>query len=112
MVPIALSRAAAVVTAVELDDSGAELARHTLTESELSAWVRDRERSHPRWVWGDTSQWYPALLAAGVRVERCVDLRLCHRILRRAASTAASELATAPRGDCDASSPVDAVTRS
>jgi DNA polymerase-1 len=107
-----MSRAAAIVTAVELDDSGAELARHTLSESELPVWVSERERSHPRWVWGDTSQWYPDLLASGVRVERCVDLRLCHRILRRAASTATSQLATAPRNDWDGAAPVDPVTRS
>ena len=38
----------------------------------------------PRWVWDDTARWYPPLLAAGVRVERCHDLRLCHRLLARA----------------------------
>ena len=35
-------------------------------------------------MWDDTARWYPPLLAAGVRVERCHDLRLCHRLLRRA----------------------------
>ena len=104
-VPIALSRAAARILAVEFDDSGVELAGHELREAELAAWVREREPQHPRWVWNDTSRWYPALLEAGVRVERCVDLRLCHRILRRAASTAGSELATAPRGGWDAPPP-------
>ncbi len=103
--PIALSRAAAVITAVELDDSGESLARHELDEAALPAWVREREPEHPRWVWNDTARWYPLLLAAGVRVERCVDLRLCHRILRNAASAAASELATAARGGWDAPSP-------
>src|SRR5699024_4039358 len=34
------------------------------------------------WVWSDTTAWYPRLLAAGVTVERCHDLRLVHRILR------------------------------
>ena len=43
---------------------------------------------HPRWVWDDTRRWYPPLLDAGVRVERCHDLRLCHTILRHAASAA------------------------
>lgn len=38
----------------------------------------------PRWVWDDTARWYPPLLAAGVRVARCHDLRLGHRLLRRA----------------------------
>ena len=36
----------------------------------------------PRWVFPDTAAWYPALLAAGVCVERCHDLRLVHTILR------------------------------
>ncbi len=36
----------------------------------------------PRWVWHDTAARYPALLAEGVRVGRCHDLRLCHQILR------------------------------
>ena len=38
----------------------------------------------PRWVWDDTARWCPPLLAAGVRVARCHDLRLARRILRRA----------------------------
>src|SRR5690606_33987680 len=37
-------------------------------------------------------RWYPPLLAAGVRVERCHDLRLCHRILRRAPAVAPGSL--------------------
>ncbi|MBW4031771.1 MAG: bifunctional 3'-5' exonuclease/DNA polymerase [Acidobacteria bacterium] len=98
---IALSRAASVVTAVELEESGHELARHELDARALAPWIREREADHPRWVWNDTAHWYPSLLAAGVRISRCVDLRLCHRILRRAASAAASELASAPRGGWD-----------
>ena len=50
---------------------------------ELAEFVRDRERAPVRWVWDDTSRWYPALLDAGVRVERCTDLRLTHAVLRR-----------------------------
>lgn len=74
-----------------------------IPRSELPALVRRLEASadSPRWVWDDTSLWYPALLAAGVRVARCVDLRLSHNILRNAAFTAASELATAPVGPWD-----------
>jgi DNA polymerase I len=37
--------------------------------------------SELRWVWADTAAIYPRLLAAGVRVDRCHDLRLCHAIL-------------------------------
>ncbi len=49
----------------------------------LARFVRDRERAPVRWVWDDTTRWYPALLDAGVRVERCTDLRLTHAVLRR-----------------------------
>ncbi|MDO9397691.1 MAG: bifunctional 3'-5' exonuclease/DNA polymerase [Herbiconiux sp.] len=63
------------------------------------------EPSRPRWVWDDTARWYPELLAAGVRVDRCVDLRLCHAILRASALTADSALATAPSNSWDAATP-------
>ena len=46
--------------------------------------VRTLERERPRWVWADTAATYPALLRAGVRLERCHDLRLCHAVLRSA----------------------------
>ncbi len=55
-----------------------------LALSALAAYVEERELAHPRWVWDDTARWYPPLLAAGVRVERCQDLRLCRQLLRRA----------------------------
>ena len=51
---------------------------------DLPAYVREREAEAPRWVWDDTARWYPPLLAAGVRVARCHDLRLGHHLLRRA----------------------------
>ena len=52
--------------------------------TDLPTHVRTREADAPRWVWDDTARWYPPLLAAGVRVERCHDLRLAHHLLRRA----------------------------
>ena len=59
-----------------------------LTAEELPAAVRELEaESHPRWVWAETKQIYPALLDAGVRVERCHDLRLCAAILDRSTLT-------------------------
>ena len=67
----------------------------------LAAFVALHERSHPRWVWDDTSWWYPQLLEAGVRVERCWDLRLCHVILRSSLLTTGSALARASRGAWD-----------
>jgi DNA polymerase-1 len=49
---------------------------------DLTAAVGERERSRrPRWVWPATGELYPRLLAAGVRVERCADLRLTEGIL-------------------------------
>jgi DNA polymerase-1 len=62
---------------------------------DVAAFVAAEESRHPRWVWDDTRRWYPALLEAGVRVERCVDLRLCHAILRGSEFTADSALANA-----------------
>ena len=53
---------------------------------DLPALVAGREADGVRWVWDDTARWYPLLLAAGVRVERCHDLRLCHHLLRRASA--------------------------
>src|SRR3954454_14464830 len=55
-----------------------------LAMSDLPGYVRSRELDRPRWVWDDTARWYPSLLRAGVRVERCHDLRLGHHVLRRA----------------------------
>ncbi|WP_430646560.1 bifunctional 3'-5' exonuclease/DNA polymerase [Agromyces sp. GXS1127] len=48
----------------------------------------EREAS-PRWVWRDTREWAPILLAAGVRVARCHDLRLCGAVLASSTAVAA-----------------------
>ncbi|WP_169721453.1 bifunctional 3'-5' exonuclease/DNA polymerase [Brevibacterium album] len=75
---------------VALTDVGADgtVVRTTDCSPEaLPEAVRRREsQGGPRWVWSDTSAWYPQLLAAGVRVERCHDLRLAHAILARTAA--------------------------
>lgn len=55
-----------------------------VTTADLPDAVRRRERDTPRWVWPDTRTVYPQLLAHGVRVTRCHDLRLTHAILRHA----------------------------
>lgn len=47
--------------------------------------MAEHERFTPRWVFNDVALWYPALLAAGVRITRAHDLRLCHAILRDSA---------------------------
>jgi len=71
-------------------------AEQEVDEPQLAAAVAALERQHPRWVWDDTSRWYPRLLAVHVRVERCVDLRLSHAILRNSSLTAGSALAASP----------------
>ncbi len=63
------------------------------------------ERDRPRWVWDDTTTWYPKLLSAGVRVNRCVDLRLSHAILRSSELSAASILARAEKNSWDEPTP-------
>ncbi|GAA1917882.1 bifunctional 3'-5' exonuclease/DNA polymerase [Nocardioides hwasunensis] len=60
--------------------------------ADLAPFVAAREPDGPRWVWDDTARWYPGLLAAGVRVARAHDLRLCHHLLRRAPAVDASLL--------------------
>ena len=108
-----------VVIASEVDAAGEAQAETELAGSGLAAFVAQRERGDagaepgasrdsPRWVWSSTAQWYPALLAAGVRVERCVDLALCRRILRTSALTAGSELAREPASSWDLAAPVAA----
>ena len=47
-------------------------------------WPRPSPRGsgrRPRWVWASTAEIYPALLRAGVRVERCHDLELTEALL-------------------------------
>jgi len=92
---IVLARAATGVSAT-IDHEPA------IVVADLPAFVVEHERSTPRWVWDDTRSWYPQLLAARVRVDRCFDLRLCHAILRNSQLTAESALATAAPGPWDA----------
>jgi DNA polymerase-1 len=76
-------RGDATVEARECVEDGAAVRVTRFPVGNLPAFVRDRELFPVRWVWDDTTRWYPALLDAGVRVERCADLRLGHAILRR-----------------------------
>lgn len=93
------------------DDGGNELGIEPVAEpvSDLAAFVRTEEQARPRWVWDDTSRWYPELLAQHVRVERCHDLRLCHTILRYSQLTSGSALAMAQHNEWDA--PAVAIVR-
>ena len=60
----------------------------TVSAAELTGVVRELERRRPRWIWHRTQDWYPALLAAGVELERCYDLTLCGAILAHSEFTA------------------------
>jgi DNA polymerase-1 len=75
---------------------------------ELAGFVGAREAAPVRWIWDDTTRWYPALLAAGVRVERCTDLRLSHAILRRSPFVDQGLLVDADTPGWDALQPVTA----
>jgi DNA polymerase-1 len=106
-VHVVLTRSSRGIVALRLGDDAAELApAELIAEPDLPAWAARVERERPRWVWDDTTRWYPALLAAGVRVERCVDLRLSHALLRGSTLTATSELARAPIGPWDRATPL------
>jgi DNA polymerase-1 len=70
-------------------EDGCEAESWELSPNELAGFVATREAAatasggSPRWVWDDTTRWYPDLLRNGARVRRCLDLRLSHDILRR-----------------------------
>lgn len=67
---------------VDLDAQHAPHAPAVVPLAELPAVIERREQAGgPRWVWADTRQVAPVLLAAEVRVQRCLDLRLCRTIL-------------------------------
>ena len=85
------------------DDGALDGDAQVVAEMDFAPAVAALERRHPRWVWDDTSRWYARLLEAHVRVERCVDLRLSHAILRNSSLTAGSALAAAPKCSWDGS---------
>ncbi len=69
--------------------------------SELAQVVSREEAPGIRWVWDDTTTWYPPLLEAGVRIERCIDLRLAHAILRNSELTAETGFAESHHTEWD-----------
>lgn len=79
--------------------------RH-LPVADLPAYVADRATAPVRWLWDDTTRWYPALLEQGVRVARCTDLRLCHAVLRRSPLVDQALLTADETPGCDALQPV------
>lgn len=100
---LVLRRVDGGVLATPLTDAGtADGDPIRLDEPGLPAFVAAHDAPGVRWVWDDTARWYPAVLAAGGRVGRCVDLRLCRRILRAALAARGSVLAAAPADALDA----------
>ncbi len=96
-----MRQAGAVLLLVSRAEDGAAGAR--VRSVDLPHGIVGRETA-PRWAWSDTSAWYPRLLADGVRVERCLDLRLVHRLLRLAPATS-PRFAAAPAGPFDEAAP-------
>jgi DNA polymerase-1 len=105
---VVLLRRGAAVEARECPDGGSPVEVTRLPVGQLAGFVRDRETSPVRWVWDDTTRWYPGLLAAGVRVERCWDLRLSHAVLRRSPVVDQALLVGAETQGWDALQPVTA----
>ena len=105
---VVLARRAGAVVARELADDGTSVLSTPLPAADLPGFVREREGSPVRWVWDDTTRWYPALLDAGVRVERCWDLRLAHAVLRRSPFVDRTLLVAGETPGWDALQPVTA----
>ncbi|SFL57111.1 bifunctional 3'-5' exonuclease/DNA polymerase [Geodermatophilus ruber] len=103
---VVLLRRGAAVEARECAEDGTAVEVTRLPAGELARFVRERERTPVRWVWDDTTRWYPALLASGVRVERCTDLRLTHAVLRRSPFVDQARLAGEETSGWDALQPV------
>lgn len=89
-------------------ESGWGPARRVSTDRLAEVVAEIEQQEGPRWVWDDTERWYPDLLAAGVRVRRAHDLRLCHAILRRSTRTAGTRFAAAPHTAWDDATPAAA----
>lgn len=62
-----------------LADDGTAIGEQERVDAERIAALETEH--HPRWIWNDTLTTYPALLAAGVRLDRCHDIVMTERIL-------------------------------
>ncbi|MDH6280137.1 DNA polymerase-1 [Prescottella agglutinans] len=81
-------------TLIRTDESGTVLGEPRRV-SDVPAAVREIEAAeHPRWVFEDSARVCPPLLAGGVRVQRCHDLRLTGALLdmRAGRSTPAADV--------------------
>ena len=106
---VVLARTPDGIVAHRLDENARPSDEPELIDAEdFVEWADlENDESNPRWVWDDARKWYPQLLEGGVRIARCVDLRLCHNILRLSALTAGSRLALAPTGPWDSTIPLE-----
>ncbi|MFC8800605.1 bifunctional 3'-5' exonuclease/DNA polymerase [Promicromonospora sp. NPDC057138] len=103
----AISREGSGIGLRPVSDAGAPAGEPRVIESSgLAQEVAAEEASDTRWTWDDTNNWYPALLADGVRVDRAHDLRLAHAILRASALSARTALAEAGPTAWDRLAPV------
>jgi DNA polymerase I len=105
---VLLRRGEELVEAREYGEAGTSPEVVVLPVDRLASFVAEREQHPVRWVWDDTTRWYPALLAAGVRVARCTDLRLCHAVLRRSPFVDQARLAADETAGWDDLQPVTA----
>ncbi|MFB9165278.1 bifunctional 3'-5' exonuclease/DNA polymerase [Arthrobacter psychrochitiniphilus] len=88
------SHESAAVVQLRNDDGTPASPVQTVSRAALPAVVRALEEAHhPRWVWDRATHWYPDLLAANVRLERCHDLSLCQNILLYSAFAADTDYA-------------------
>lgn len=93
------------VVVIDVTADGVELSRRVIASSHLVDLIARTRPAH-RWVWNDSPRWYPALLAAGIEVTRCHDVRLCHAILRTSALVGSpEELRAARQWDVASSAP-------
>jgi hypothetical protein len=65
----------------ELADDGTSQGAGVLLNDLPDAAASYERAGQVRWVWADTAETYPALLRAGVRVDRCHDVRLVGALL-------------------------------
>ncbi|WGD37842.1 bifunctional 3'-5' exonuclease/DNA polymerase [Lysinibacter sp. HNR] len=84
------------VTLRQVSAEGRVFDSHTVDEGNFAATVELLNEDDVRWVWSDTSYWYPKLLRQSVEVLRCHDLRLCHVILKNSEWTRGASRFEAP----------------
>jgi DNA polymerase-1 len=93
---------AATAVVLLIDASGAELLPPVQVYGDgLPRVVAELETRSPRWVFDSVHEWYPRLLAAGVRLNRAHDLTLTRNLLRNAPYTMPSDYLAKLRNEPD-----------